>query len=76
MTRGSGKTLSFSRIKTIKVVCDRCRQSVEGISSEEFTAGFYDMAKWAEFRRENESRVCAPCMFADREYLERYGSCF
>lgn len=76
MTRDLAQKVSRSRIRTVKVTCDRCNQTVEGIASEEFTAGFYDMAKWQEYRRENESRVCAPCMFDDRKYLERYGSCF
>ena len=69
--------ISHSRIKTIKVTCDRFKQMVEGIQSEnEFTAGFFDMTKWEEFRREDERCVCDSCMFADPKYLERYGSCF
>ena len=72
----SVKASSRSRIKTIKVVCDRCKQMVEGIRGEAFTSGFYDMANWEEYRRENEHYVCDPCMFADLKYVERYGSCF
>ena len=69
--------ISHSRIKTIKVTCDRFKQMVEGIQSgNEFTAGFFDMTKWEEFRREDERYVCDSCMFADPKYLERYGSCF
>jgi hypothetical protein len=70
------KAPSHSRVKTIKVICDRCKRIVEGIRGEVFTAGFYDMTKWEEYRRENEQHVCAPCMFADPKYVERYGSCF
>ena len=70
-------SISHSRIKTIKVVCDRCKQVVEGLRCEdEFIAGFYDMTKWGEYRRENEQHVCDSCMFADPKYVERYGSCF
>ena len=70
-------SVSRSRIKTIKLICDRCKQMVEGIRCEnEVTAGFYDMTKWEEFRRENEHYVCDSCMFADPKYVERYGSCF
>jgi hypothetical protein len=72
----SVKVFSHSRIKTIRVICDRCKQIVEGIRGEEFTAGFYDMTKWEEYRRENEQYVCASCMYADTKYVERYGSCF
>jgi hypothetical protein len=72
----SVKASSHSRIKTIKVICDRCKQIVEGIRGEEFTAGFYDMTKWEEYRRENEQYVCDSCMFADPKYVARYGSCF
>jgi hypothetical protein len=71
----SVKASSQSRIKTIKIVCDRCKQIVEGIRGEEFSAGFYNMTKWEEYRRENEQYVCASCMFADPKYVERYGSC-
>ena len=53
-----------------------CKQIVEGIRGEEFIAGFYDMTKWEEYRRENEQYVCDSCMFADPKYVERYGSCF
>jgi len=73
----SVKALLPSRIKTIKVTCDRCKKIVEGIRGEGFTAGFYDMAKWEEYRLdENERQVCESCMFADPKYVERYGSCF
>jgi len=48
------KAPSSSRINTIKVICDRCKQIAEGIRGEKFTAGFYDMTKWEEYRRENE----------------------
>ena len=72
----SVKAYSHSRTKPIKVICDRCKQTVEGIRGEEFTAGFYDMTKWEEYRRENEQHLCASCMFADPKYIERYGSCF
>ena len=72
----SVKASSLSRIKTIKVICDRCKQIVEGIRGEEFTTGFYDMTTWEEYRRENEHYVCVSCMFADPKYVERYGSCF
>jgi len=70
------KASSLSRIKTIKVICDRCKQIVEGIRGEEFTTGFYNMATWEVYRRENEQYVCVSCMFADPKYVERYGSCF
>jgi hypothetical protein len=72
----STKNFSRSTIKTIKVTCDRCQQIVEGIRGEEFSAGFYDMSKWEEYRRHNERYVCESCMFADPKYIERYGSCF
>jgi hypothetical protein len=72
----SVKASAHSRIKTIKVICDRCKQIVEGIRGEEFTAGFYDMTKWEEYRHENEQYVCGSCMFADPKYVERYGSSF
>jgi hypothetical protein len=72
----SVKASSHSRIKTIKVICNRCKQIVEGLRAEAFTAGFYDMTTWEEYRRENEQYVCDSCMFADPKYVERYGSCF
>ena len=72
----SVKASARSKIKPIKVICDRCQQIAEGIRGEQFTSGFYDMTKWEEYRRENEQHVCHSCMFADPKYLERYGSCF
>ena len=72
----SVKASSHSRTKTIKIICDRCKQIVEGIRGEAFTAGFYDMTNWEEYRCENEQYVCVSCMFADPKYVERYGSCF
>jgi hypothetical protein len=70
-------SISRSHIKMLKVTCDRCKQLVEGIRCEnEFIGGFYDMAKWQEYRRDNEQYVCDSCMFADPKYVERYGSCF
>ena len=72
----SVKASSHSQIKPIKVICDRCKQAIEGIRAKEFTAGFYDMTKWEEYRRDNEQYVCDSCMFADPKYVERYGSCF
>ena len=59
----SVKASSHARTKPIKVICYRCKQTVEGIRGQEFTAGFYDMTKWEEFRRENEQNLCASCMF-------------
>ena len=61
---------TLSRIKSIKVKCDRCKQVVEGIRGEEFCAGFYDMTKWEDYRRENERYVCESCKFADPKYVE------
>ena len=70
-------SVSHSPIKTIKVICDRCKRVVQGIRCEnEFIAGLYDMTKWEEYRRENEQYVCDSCMFDDPEYVKRYGSCF
>ena len=53
----SVKASARSKIKTIKVICDRCKQIVEGIRGEQFTSGFYDMTKWEEYRREKEQCV-------------------
>ena len=53
----SVKALLPSRIKTIKVICDRCKKIVEGIRGEGFTAGFYDMAKWEEYRLDENERA-------------------
>lgn len=72
----SGTAASKSRTKPIKVICGRCKNTVEGIRGQEFIAGFYDMTKWQEYRRENEEYLCRACMFADPNYIERYGSCF
>jgi hypothetical protein len=46
----SVKASSHSQIKTVKVMCDRCKQIVEGIQGEQFTSGFYDMTNFARNR--------------------------
>jgi len=71
----SVKAASNSAIRTIKVSCDRCKQIVDALRGEEFTAGFYDMTKWEKYQRENEQCVCNSCMYADPKYVERWGSC-
>jgi hypothetical protein len=63
--KGNSVSVKFpprSRIKAIKVICDRCKQIAEGIRGEQFTSGFYDMTTWEEYRRENEQHVCHSCM--------------
>src|SRR5258705_13920990 len=70
------KAPSRSRIKAIKVICDRCQQIVEGIRGEQFTSGFYDMTKWEEYRREGRQDGRESCMRAGPKYVELYGSCF
>jgi hypothetical protein len=65
-----------ARTKTIKVVCDRCKDVVEAIRGEDFISGVFDMRTWVEYRRGNERYVCASCMYADSNYVARYGSCF
>jgi hypothetical protein len=64
------------RVKTIKVVCDRCKDVVEAIGAKDFVFGIFDMTTWAEYRRGDERYVCASCMYADPNYVARYGSCF
>jgi hypothetical protein len=55
--------------------CDRCGKTVEGLQTEEGTAGFYQMeGMWAEFKQnDSEKRVCDDCMWKDPKYRERYG---
>ena len=72
----TNKVTAQDRIKITKFTCDRCGQVVDGFRGDSFAAGIYDMASWKEYRRGNERYVCAPCMFADPMYVERYGSSF
>ena len=46
----SVKASSHSKIKTVKVMCDRCKQIVEGIQGKGFTVGFNDMTNFARNR--------------------------
>jgi hypothetical protein len=52
------------------------KKSLRGFEGKDFTGGFFEMTKWQEYRREAEQYVCESCMFADPEYVTRYGSCF
>jgi transposase-like protein len=70
------REFTHSRIKTVKLTCDRCKHQVEGLRGTGFTAGIYDMTTWDEYRRGDERYVCVSCMFADPKFVERYGSCF
>jgi hypothetical protein len=70
------KDFGHSRIKTVEVVCDRCKNGVEAIRGKDFISGIFDMTTWTEYQRGNEHYVCVSCMFADPKYVERYGSCF
>ena len=49
-----------SQVKTVQVMYDRCKQIVEGLRGEEVTAGFYDVTKWEEYRR--EQYACQSCI--------------
>ena len=64
------------RTKPIKVVCDRCKDTVEAIRGKDFISGIFDMTTWVEYRRGDEHYVCTSCMYADPSYVARYGSCF
>lgn len=70
------KNIERSRIKPVRINCDRCKRHVEALRGDAFISGIFEMSTWAEYRRDNERYVCAPCMFADPAYVERYGSCF
>jgi formylmethanofuran dehydrogenase subunit E len=65
-----------SQIRTIKVVCERCKEVVPAIREKDIVFGIFDMTSWAEYRRSNERYVCPSCMYADPNYVARYGSCF
>lgn len=68
---------TFSRVLTRSANClIGCTKERGGRNRENKTAGFYDMTKWEEYRRDNERYVCESCMFADPKYVDRYGSCF
>ena len=53
----SVKASSDSTIRTIKIICDRCKRSVKGLRGEDLIAGLYEMTTWKDYRRENEQNV-------------------
>ena len=58
----------------MKLTCDRCHANFEGFKTEHFTAGYYEMDAWSDFRQSpEEQKVCDECMFKNPKYIEIYG---
>lgn len=57
------------------VKCNHCSKVVEGVRGENFTGGFYDVAKgfWKNFARPGEKRLCDVCMWSRPEFQLVYG---
>lgn len=63
-------------MNNVTIICDRCKQSVEGYEGQEATGGFYGMGgpgPWAKYARPGERRICDACMHADEGYIRDYG---
>jgi hypothetical protein len=70
----------------LQITCDRCGQTVEGMTSTfdyqgrliETTSGFYDVAGpkekggWALYAQSGESRICDACMWSDPLYQQTH----
>lgn len=67
----------------VTVTCDRCKKTVEGIRTDRFTGGFYEISvnamtlepsDWCKFANPGEKIVCDDCMWADPRYIAVYGT--
>ena len=70
-------------MEPVTVVCDRCKQEIEGLEDKAktplgfATAGFYRAKHgWDVYMNDGESVVCDDCMFADPRYQAEYGKPF
>jgi hypothetical protein len=64
-------------VSSVVVTCDRCGHDVEGLRTEQFTAGFYNVSgggAWSKYAREGEECVCDACMWVDPAYAADYSS--
>lgn len=64
----------------VTVMCDRCKEMVDGWYGHDATSGFYLLAKtldrtrpWASFFLPDEYVLCDACMWKDPRYQEVYG---
>jgi hypothetical protein len=61
-------------MSNVIIKCDRCKQDIEGLQTEDFTGGFYRTeGYWSKFANEGEKIVCDNCMFNDARYILVYG---
>ena len=58
----------------VKVKCDRCEKTIEGIENSLGTGGFYRRGRshWAKYMDDGESIVCDECMSVDPRYRSDY----
>lgn len=61
----------------VKVKCDRCGKSVEGMHMPGpygMTAGYYDTTglPWSKYANPGETKLCDNCMWADPRYQVDY----
>lgn len=60
-------------MNTIAITCDRCKRNVEGLASENGTAGYYRRDEWwGKFMDEGEDNVCDECVWTDERYIAEY----
>lgn len=59
----------------VRVVCDRCGYTVEGLRGPETTAGFYrvNIGTWEKYGAPGEVYLCDACMRSDWRYCYDYG---
>lgn len=58
----------------MKMICDRCHKEFDGFKMDYFTAGYYNMDAWSDFKISLEEKVvCDECMFDNPKYIEIYG---
>ena len=61
----------------VTVICDRCKNLVEGYKSSDFTGGYYETPSgsyWGNYANEGENVLCDDCMFDDPRYQKDYPS--
>ena len=61
----------------VTIICDRCKNIVEGYKSPDFTGGYYVTSPdsyWNKYANEGENVLCDNCMWDSPEYQKDYSS--
>lgn len=62
----------MNSFEIVKIVCDRCHNTVEGFRSSYGTGGFYEYPAWKDYMNKDERVICDKCLWRDNRYKKAY----